>query len=202
MKNEVCDPKHLLMIFPLPSGDCKRLRLDDCDAGMFGMDILLCACVAGLYLPPPQVVTASRGGGTLINVPVTERLSLRLLEADTRVQAALVDAALASDDSAGSAVDDPYGVVLWPAAQVVASALASIDLAGKSVVELGCGTGLVSLTAAACGATSVLATDYRVEPLGASARLDPPASSLVVPCSSHFSGFFSALLACSPRGRR
>ena len=131
--------------------------------------MIFMGAVAAVYLPPPQVVASARAGSssstTELHVPITESLSLRLLEADTGAQAALVDAALESDDIAGSAIDDPYGVVLWPAAQVVASAVASLDLAGKSVVELGCGTGLVSLTAAACGAASVLATDYRAEPL-------------------------------------
>ena len=77
-------------------------------------------------------------------------------------QSALVDVALEAPSS--SAEQDPYGVVLWPAAQVVARALAELSLSDARVVELGAGTGLCALTAAARGA-SVLATYYRAEPL-------------------------------------
>lgn len=52
------------------------------------------------------------------------------------------------------------GGVLWPGARTAAHALASRGpLAGKSVVEVGAGTGLVSMTAAMLGAADVLATD-------------------------------------------
>lgn len=54
--------------------------------------------------------------------------------------------------------------MVWPAGQVCAHSLAQLPLAGKRVLELGAGTGLCSLAAAACGAT-VVAADYRKEPL-------------------------------------
>lgn len=52
----------------------------------------------------------------------------------------------------------PYGIVLWPAAIALAHDLASRDLAGKRVLELGAGTGLPGIVAAARGA-SVVQTD-------------------------------------------
>ena len=52
---------------------------------------------------------------------------------------------------------DLCGGVLWPGARTAAHALASRGpLAGKHVVELGAGTGLVSMTAAMLGAADVL----------------------------------------------
>ena len=104
-----------------------------------------------------------------------------VLEATAESQESLVDMALALDDdelptseqklSAG----DPYGAVLWPAAWAVAKYLLTCQgigkkensssnkpLSGLSVLELGTGTGLLSIAAALGGAT-VVATDY--EPL-------------------------------------
>jgi len=63
---------------------------------------------------------------------------------------------------------DPYGAVLWPAAWAVSNYLLSESdlresLSSTVVLELGTGTGLVSISAALGGAKSILATDY--EPL-------------------------------------
>jgi predicted nicotinamide N-methyase len=52
----------------------------------------------------------------------------------------------------------PYGVVLWPAALALAHELASRDLAGARILELGAGTGLPGIVAAARGA-HVVQTD-------------------------------------------
>jgi predicted nicotinamide N-methyase len=52
----------------------------------------------------------------------------------------------------------PYGVVLWPAAIALAHELATRDLAGKKVLELGAGTGLPGIVAASLGA-HVVQTD-------------------------------------------
>ena len=65
-------------------------------------------------------------------------------------------------------VDDVYGAVLWPAALTVASYLlqnAETLLAHQTVLEVGTGTGLVSIAAAMGGAHHVLATDYEKVPL-------------------------------------
>jgi predicted nicotinamide N-methyase len=53
----------------------------------------------------------------------------------------------------------PYWAQLWPSAIVLARATAALRPAGRSVLELGCGLGLPSITAALRGAR-VLATDW------------------------------------------
>ncbi len=57
-----------------------------------------------------------------------------------------------------SAKARPYGVMLWPAAIAIAHEVASRELAGKRVLELGAGTGLPGIVAAALGA-HVVQTD-------------------------------------------
>jgi len=113
----------------------------------------------------------TQGDTTELRVAVAPGLSITLLEAGYAMQEALVDAALEADSCAPE--QDPYGVVLWPAAQVVSREIARMapagmgsadSLKGQRFVELGAGTGLCSLTAALLGA-EVLATDYRDEPL-------------------------------------
>ncbi|HET9623216.1 MAG TPA: methyltransferase domain-containing protein [Kofleriaceae bacterium] len=49
----------------------------------------------------------------------------------------------------------PYGIVLWPAAIALAHELGTRALAGKRVLELGAGTGLPGIVAAARGARVV-----------------------------------------------
>ncbi|HKC77906.1 MAG TPA: methyltransferase domain-containing protein, partial [Gaiellaceae bacterium] len=53
----------------------------------------------------------------------------------------------------------PYWAELWPSGLALARHVAARDLQGLRVLELGCGLGLPSLAAAACGA-EVLATDW------------------------------------------
>ena len=84
--------------------------------------------------------------------------SIVILEADAEAQEALINIAL--DDKSIAAEEDPYGSVLWPSAKTVSTRLLELNLQGKTILELGTGTGLVSLTAALSGAKSVLATDY------------------------------------------
>ena len=84
--------------------------------------------------------------------------SIVILEADAESQEALINIAL--DDKSIAAEEDPYGSVLWPSAKTVSMRLLELNLVGKSILELGTGTGLVSLAATLSGAQSVLATDY------------------------------------------
>jgi len=62
---------------------------------------------------------------------------------------------------------DPYGAVLWPASSAVAEHLLSFSssLEGLTILELGAGTGLVSIVAAMAGANDVISTDYELIPL-------------------------------------
>ena len=53
----------------------------------------------------------------------------------------------------------PYWAELWPSGLALAEAVAALPLAGRRVLELGCGLGLPSLAAALAGA-AVLATDW------------------------------------------
>lgn len=53
----------------------------------------------------------------------------------------------------------PYWAELWPSAIALAGCLGGMQLAGRSVIELGCGVGLATVAALASGA-DVLATDY------------------------------------------
>jgi predicted nicotinamide N-methyase len=53
----------------------------------------------------------------------------------------------------------PYWAELWPSGLALARHVASLELSGLRVLELGCGLGLPSLAAAARGA-EVLATDW------------------------------------------
>lgn len=103
---------------------------------------------------------------------------VKLLEADAITQNMLVDIALDATDAVNS---DPYGSVLWPAAWTVANRLLeTYDLKSTRVVEIGTGTGLVSLCCALAGAKSVLATDYHPLTLTlvkeAALRQTPPVS--------------------------
>ncbi len=53
----------------------------------------------------------------------------------------------------------PYWAELWPSGVALAEVVASLDLRGRRVLELGAGLGLPSL-AAALGGADVLATDW------------------------------------------
>jgi len=106
-----------------------------------------------------------------------------VIEASGDWQGRLVEQACEALETGGADVD-PYGVVLWPAAQVLAQAAAAYvavalqtgleERGGRlvpgsgggvpKVLELGAGCGLASLAAARLGA-EVLATDFRRLPL-------------------------------------
>jgi predicted nicotinamide N-methyase len=56
----------------------------------------------------------------------------------------------------------PYWAELWPSGLALARYVSELELAGRKVLELGCGLGLPSLAAALRGA-DVLATDWAEE---------------------------------------
>ena len=81
-----------------------------------------------------------------------------ILEATAEAQDVLVNLALRDDDEVSQLLlptGDPYGAVLWPASLTIASYLLEDDdddlLRGKRVLELGAGTGLISIAAALQG---------------------------------------------------
>jgi len=79
-------------------------------------------------------------------------------EAKTLLQEAMEES---GDSPTNNTSENPFGTRAWPPSLVVAQLLAGLplsDIAGRTIVELGCGTGLVSITAAGLGANAV-ATD-------------------------------------------
>lgn len=106
-----------------------------------------------------------------VEVHVAPGLTLKVLEASLDWQERLIEKAIEAPESS---VDvDPYGMALWPAAQVLAQVVAAYGEALMAssapgnqprVLELGAGCGLASLTAAAVG-LDVVATDFRRLPL-------------------------------------
>ncbi len=85
--------------------------------------------------------------------------TLRVAERDvTLLSPANADDLISEDDY----VKDerlPYWADLWPSAQILANEVAIMRLKGQSVLELGCGLGVVAIGAAMAGGT-VTATDY------------------------------------------
>ena len=100
--------------------------------------------------------------------------TVTVLEATADAQEALVDEVLLLEDERDETTEirikegDPYGSVLWPAAWAVANFMLTTaeirdNLSSTSVLELGTGTGLVSIALAMAGTQRIVATDY--EPL-------------------------------------
>ena len=73
---------------------------------------------------------------------------------------AILDELLAEDDPEEERL--PFWTQLWPSGTALARAVAGRSLAGRRVLELGCGLGLVSVAAALAGA-EVLAVDRSPE---------------------------------------
>ena len=69
-------------------------------------------------------------------------------------------------DEAAFAVDErlPYWADVWPSARVLAERVASMSVDERRFLELGCGSGLVSVAAAIAG-FEITATDYYEEAL-------------------------------------
>jgi len=92
-----------------------------------------------------------------------------VLEAMQEAQEVLIQRAL-NETNERSFNSDPYGAVLWPSARTVSSHMIKVltnrNFVGYSnpstttVLELGSGTGLVSLTCALMGCKKVVASDY------------------------------------------
>jgi predicted nicotinamide N-methyase len=101
---------------------------------------------------PPEVISTTIGDMTLEEIEVT---------VDGRTWSLLHTGAVISreqelDFLLGEHTQKrPYGIVVWPAALALANELATRDLAGKRVLELGAGTGLPGIVAAARGARVV-----------------------------------------------
>src|SRR4051812_46207658 len=100
----------------------------------------------------PEVLRTTAGDFTLEEVQLT---------VDDRTWAILhTGAVISREDEVAflrgeQATKRPYGIVLWPAAIALAHELGTRDLAGKRVLELGAGTGLPGIVAAARGARVV-----------------------------------------------
>jgi predicted nicotinamide N-methyase len=65
------------------------------------------------------------------------------------------------EDESGTKQDIPYWVTVWPAARLTASWLGRNPerVAGRTVVDIGCGGGLAGIAAAKAGALRVIAND-------------------------------------------
>ena len=81
-------------------------------------------------------------------------IPLRILS--PRAPAELVDQALDRMEESGDDVHPPYWADVWPAAVALGRRLLSMQLTGKTVLELGAGVGLAGLAAARAGARVVL----------------------------------------------
>lgn len=67
----------------------------------------------------------------------------------------------ALEDALGTRIDAPFFAVAWPGAQAVARVLldGDVDVRGKVVVDLGCGSGIASVAAKLMGAERVIGVD-------------------------------------------
>jgi predicted nicotinamide N-methyase len=80
---------------------------------------------------------------------------------------AVLDELLAEDDPDEDRL--PFWTELWPSGTALAQAIATRPLAGRRVLELGCGLGLVGVTAALAGA-AVLVVDRSPEAIAFATR--------------------------------
>lgn len=111
------------------------------------------------------------GVGRLVDVPASPRQPLVLVDEEIVVAGRSVE--LRRPRSAEELIDEreyerderlPYWAELWPSGRVLAERVAAMPLAGRRVLELGCGLALPSLLALGLGA-EVLATDWYPEAL-------------------------------------
>lgn len=93
---------------------------------------------------------------------VSETVTVAGLEIDVLRPRSAMD--LIDEDAYDDDERLPYWAELWPSALVLAEHVATLDLAGRRVLELGCGLGMPSLVARRQTA-DVLATDWYPEAL-------------------------------------
>jgi predicted nicotinamide N-methyase len=104
--------------------------------------------------PPPPGLPAGAASDLAEETFLLAGRQVRMLR--PRDGDALLDELLNEDDPDEDRL--PFWAELWPSGTALAHAVAGRPLEGRRVLELGCGLGLVSVTAAAAGA-SVLAVD-------------------------------------------
>jgi ETFB lysine methyltransferase len=97
-----------------------------------------------------------------------QELSRRFRTVESRIRVADRELCLLHPASAEELIDEaeferderlPYWADIWPSARVLAARVAQLDGAGRRLIELGCGAGLVATIAALAG-FDVCATDY------------------------------------------
>lgn len=108
--------------------------------------------------PPPAGLPGGAAADLVEEVFAFGGREVRLLR--PRDGDALLDEVLAEEDPGDERL--PFWAELWPSGSVLAAAVAERPLGGVRVLELGCGLGLVSVTAAGAGA-DVLAADQSGE---------------------------------------
>jgi hypothetical protein len=166
-----------------------------CAEMLYGSTLALLLPAVVHHLPSPEMWISSRQTSRtrLLATPVPTRFHVvdgiecrevtieiqrvgpvTILEATAKSQEDLVDMALALDEEVSDndgpnrlQAGDPYGAVLWPAASAISNYLLTkcAPLEGITIVEVGTGTGLVSLAVSLGGAAKVTATDYESIPL-------------------------------------
>jgi predicted nicotinamide N-methyase len=111
--------------------------------------------------PTSAITSKLPSGAASVVVEETFRLAGRVVRIlRPRDHDAILDELLAEDDPDEDRL--PFWAVLWPSGVALAQAIAAQPVAGRRVLELGCGLGLVSVAAAAAGAR-VLAVDRSPE---------------------------------------
>lgn len=119
-----------------------------------------------------QEVLSSPGGEA--NPVHEQKITIEGLDTAVRLlEVVSSEAATKSYKSDGES--DPFGSKTWPTSYLVARRLLAEGVVGRSVLELGCGTGLISIAALLGGASFVMATDRaqaNLERARASAQLN------------------------------
>jgi predicted nicotinamide N-methyase len=109
-------------------------------------------------VPAPAGLPAGAASDVVEETVTLAGRTVRLLR--PRNGDAILDELLAEDDPDEERL--PFWAELWPSGTALAEAVAGRDLAGRRVLELGCGLGLVGVAAALAGAR-VLSVDRSPE---------------------------------------